>query len=91
MADSGFDWGQVVSELGIMGVLLGGLYYVIKGKVWPEKMVDKALEAQRATSEQAAKVLATELCEKMGTSIANGIERAIVSGYLRVNGIEEKK
>lgn len=79
------DWIGKVTDAGVIGVLVMGIWGFVTGKIWPKEMVEKALQHQRETSEITAKVIATELCEKMGTEISNGIEQAIVRGYLKIN------
>lgn len=79
------NWLDLITELGVIGVLIMGILMFIKGKIWPETMVEKALESQRVAAEQSAKIIATEMGEKMKNGIAEGMEQGIARGYLKVN------
>ncbi|TET82452.1 MAG: hypothetical protein E3J37_07230 [Anaerolineales bacterium] len=76
---------ELITELGIIGVLIMGILAFVKGKIWPEKMVDKMLDAQRIAAEQSAKLIASEMGEKMKNGIAEGMEQGIARGYLKIN------
>ena len=76
---------ELITELGIIGVLIMGILAFVKGKIWPEKMVDKMLDAQRIAAEQSAKLIAAEMGEKMKNGIAEGMEQGIARGYLKIN------
>ena len=85
MDGNGINWAEVITELGVIGVLIMGIFAFIKGKIWPEKMVEKMLEAQRVAAEQSAKTIASELGEKMKNGVAEGMEQGIARGYLKIN------
>jgi len=85
MDGDGINWADVITELGVIGVLIMGILAFIKGKIWPEAMVNTMLEAQRAAAEQSAKIIATEMGEKLKNGVAEGMEQGIARGYLKVN------
>lgn len=85
MDGDGINWAEVITELGVIGVLIMGIFAFIKGKIWPEKMVERMLEAQRVAAEQSAIIIAAEMGEKMKNGIAEGMEQGIARGYLKVN------
>lgn len=70
------------------GIVVGAIALtiaIIKGLLWPKAMVDEALKAQRETSEASAKIIASELGDKMKNGVAEGMEIGIARGYLKVN------
>lgn len=74
------------------GIAFGAILLTIaiaKGYLWPKAMVDKVIEAQRETSEATAKIIATELGEKMKNGVAEGMEIGIARGYLKINDRKE--
>jgi len=87
--DDATSWAELITELGIIGVLIMGIVAFVKGKIWPEKMVDKMLEAQRIAAEQSARIIAAEMGEKMKNGVAEGMAIGIVEGYLKVNSSKE--
>ena len=78
-------WVELITEFGIIGVLIMGILAFIKGKIWPEAMVEKMLESQRLTAEQSARTIAIELGEKMKNGVAEGMAIGIAEGYLKIN------
>ena len=85
MDGNGINWVEVITEFGVIGVLIMGIIAFLKGKIWPEAMVEKTIEAQKEAAEQSAKIIATELADKMKNGIAQGMEQGIARGYLKVN------
>lgn len=83
--DDATNWAELISKLGATGVLIVGIWAFIKGKIWPEAMVEKTIKAQQEAAEQSAKIIATELGDKMRDGIAQGMEQGIARGYLKVN------
>jgi len=70
------------------GIVVGAIALtiaIIKGYLWPKAMVEKAIKAQRETSEATAMIIASELGEKMKNGVAEGMEIGIARGYLKVN------
>jgi|GEM_PF-3888028 len=74
------------------GIVAGAIvlaWAIVKGHLWPKAMVDKTIETQRETAEASAKILATELGEKMKNGVAEGMEIGIARGYLKINDRKE--
>ena len=74
------------------GIVVGCLiltFAIVKGYLWPKAMVDEALKAQRETSEASAKIIASELGDKMKNGVAEGMEIGIARGYLKINDRKE--
>ena len=61
------------------------IWAFVTGKLWPKEMVDKTLEAQQKACESSAEIISHTICEKMANGIADGMERGISKGYLKVN------
>ena len=89
MNGDGINWVEVITEFGVIGVLIMGIIAFLKGKIWPEAMVEKTIIAQRESAEQSAKIIATELGDKMREGIAQGMEQGIARGYLKINSKED--
>lgn len=85
MNGDGINWADVITELGVIGVLLMGIWAFLKGKIWPEAMVNKTIKAQQEAAEQSARIIASELGDKMKNGVAEGMEQGIARGYLKVN------
>lgn len=85
MDGNGINWVEVITEFGVIGVLIMGIVAFLKGKIWPEAMVEKTIKAQQESAEQSAKIIATELGDRMRDGIAQGMEQGIARGYLKIN------
>jgi len=79
------NWAEVITEFGVIGVLIMGIVAFLKGKIWPEAMVNKMLDAQRESAEMSAKTIASEMGDKIKNGVAEGMEIGISRGYLKVN------
>jgi len=79
------NWFEIITQFGVIGVLVMGILAFLKGKIWPEAMVNKMLEAQRESAEMSAKTIASEMGDKMKNGVAEGMEIGIARGYLKVN------
>jgi len=77
---------SLVSGLGTTGVLIVIVWAFLTRKIVPEKSHEEALEIERIASEQAAKIISTEICERIETGLSSAIEQGIVRGYLKING-----
>ena len=55
-------------------------------KIISEKSHEEAIQIERIASEQAAKIISTEICERIETGLSSAIEQGIVKGYLKING-----
>ena len=74
------------------GIVAGAIVLtiaIVKGHLWPKVMVDKMIKAQRETSEATAKIIASELGDKMKNGVAEGMEIGIARGYLKINDRKE--
>ena len=89
MNGEGINWIKVITDFGVIGVLIVNIWLFIKGKIWPEAMVDKMIKAQQVAAEQSAKIITSELVDKMKEGVAQGMEQGIARGYLKVNNKEE--
>ena len=76
---------QVIEGVGVLGLLVLIVVAMYKGWVWPKENVDKMLDAQRDAAEQSAKIIASEMGEKMKNGVAEGMEIGISRGYLKIN------
>jgi len=75
------------------GIVVGAIALtiaIVKGKLWPEVMVNKMIDSQRETAEAAAKIIASELGDKMKNGVAEGMEIGIARGYLKVNSRDKE-
>lgn len=77
---------QTIIELletgGLVAALAIALLAMLRGWVWPEKMVDRALEEQR----KAGEVVAEQIAIKM----SNGMKDAVRSGILEARAVSTK-
>ena len=78
--------GDFVVKFGSTGVLMIGLWAFLTRKIIPEKSHEEALEIERKASEQAARIISTELCEKLSEGVRKGMANGIAEGYLKING-----
>ena len=45
------NWVEIITKLGVTGVLIVNVWLFIKGKIWPEAMVEKTIEAQQKSAD----------------------------------------
>ena len=86
METSPLDIADLIERLGIIGGCIVAIWAFITGKIWPQKVVEKMIEAQHKAAEQTARIISTEICEKIPNGVADGMARGIAQGYLKING-----
>ncbi len=77
---------SLISGLGATGVLIVIVWAFFTRKIISEKSHEEALLIERIASERAAKIISTEICERIETGLSSAIENGIVRGYLKING-----
>ena len=86
METSPLDIADLIERLGIIGGCIVAIWAFVTGKIWPQKVVEKMIDAQHKAAEQTATIISTEICGKIANGVADGMERGIAKGYLKVNG-----
>ena len=77
---------DLILNAGLLGGLIVAIWAFVTGRLWPKEMVDKTLEAQQRAAETTATIISQQICDKLANGVADGMERGIAKGYLKING-----
>lgn len=77
---------KTILDLGLSGVLIVGIVMFLKGKIWPESMVEKALASQQESAEKTAEIISQKICVELSDGVKKGMAEGIAEGYFKING-----
>ena len=86
METSPFDIADIIEKLGVLGGCIVAIWAFVTGKIWPQKVVEKMIDAQQKAGEQSAKIISTEITNELSNGIRKAMVEGIAEGYLKING-----
>ena len=86
METSPLDIADLIEKLGILGGCIVAIWAFVTGRIWPQKVVQKMIDAQQKAGEQSAKIISTEITNELSNGIRKAMVEGIAEGYLKING-----
>ena len=86
MESSPLDIAEMIERLGVLGGAIVAIWAFVTGKIWPQKVVEKMIEAQQKAAEQSAEIISTKITAELSNGIRKAMVEGIAEGYLKING-----
>ena len=86
METSPFDIADIIERLGILGGCIVAIWAFVTGRIWPQKVVQKMIDAQQKAAEQSAEIISTNITNELSNGIRKAMIEGIAEGYLKING-----
>ena len=86
MESSPFDIAEIIERLGVLGGAIVAIWAFVTGKIWPQKMVEKMIDAQQEAAEKSAEIISTKITGELSDGIRKAMIEGIAEGYLKING-----
>ena len=86
MESSPLDIAEMIERLGVLGGAIVAIWAFVTGKIWPQKVVEKMIEAQEKAAVQTAEIISAKITAELSNGVRKGMVEGIAEGYLKING-----
>ena len=90
METSPLDIADIIEKLGILGGCIVAIWAFVTGRIWPQKVVEKMIDAQHKAAEQSAEIISMKITSELSNGIRKAMVEGIAEGYLKINGGSSK-
>ena len=86
METSPLDIAAIIERLGVVGGCIVAIWAFVTGRIWPQKVVEKMIDAQQKAAEQSAEIISAKITAELSNGVRKGMIEGIAEGYLKING-----